>query len=869
MRTHELRESFLSFFESKGHRRDRSSPLIPHNDPTLLFANAGMNQFKDLFTGKESRSYLRATTCQKCVRAGGKHNDLEQVGFTRRHHTFFEMLGNFSFGDYFKADAIEFAWEYLTKTLGLSKKDLWISVFEKDDEAETLWMKIAGLSKDRIVRMGEKDNFWAMGETGPCGPCSEIYVDRGERYGKDETIFSGGERFLEIWNLVFMQYERLADGTMTPLPKPSVDTGMGLERLASVVQNVESNYLGDGMFRILKGFGEITRTPYGQSDDKDIALRVLTDHIRSVSFLMADGVQPSNEGRGYVLRRILRRAIRYGKKLGCERPFFHEGVHILESEMGAAYPELVQNSSAIRKMIHLEEEKFFETLDHGLKLLESKTTSMKVGDVLSGPVAFQLYDTFGFPVDLTEILLKEQGFGLDHRGFEQELEKQRERSRQSWKGSGEETVSEVYQALVKDGLTSHFVGYESLRESTRVSGVLVGGKNVQGAEEGQRAEIILEKTPFYPEGGGQVGDQGVIHGKGFRFHVMETKKHAGLIVHKGVVVEGRMHFGDGVDARVDEDLRLKTRINHTITHVLHATLQEVLGDHIKQAGSLVNAEYLRFDFTHPQALTQSEIDRIETTVNERIRSNASVSTAQQSLEAAIAGGAKAFFDEKYGDEVRVISVGAFSKELCGGTHAQMLGEAGLFKITAESGVSSGVRRIVAATGSRAYEFVRQEEEVLYQLEALLKSPAKDLVLRVEKLLKERAELQKRVSQPSVAVADEATVLSVGDWRGFVKVVTTEDAKSLRALSDLYKQKIKEGFVVLGAVVESKVTILIAVTDETAGRFQTQKLVQSLNSAFEGRGGGKPTFAQIGGTRVEELTQDRLEALVRDHLKSLL
>lgn len=871
MSSNSIRESFLTFFESKGHRRERSSPLIPHNDPTLLFTNAGMNQFKDLFTGKEKRDYARATTCQKCVRAGGKHNDLEAVGFTRRHHTFFEMLGNFSFGDYFKAEAIEFAWEFLTKKMQLPKDRLWISVFEKDDEAEELWAKISGLPKSRIVRMGEKDNFWAMGDTGPCGPCSEIYIDRGEAYGKNETIFDGGERFLEIWNLVFMQFERFADGKMVNLPKPSVDTGMGLERLTSVIQGVDSNYLIDSMQNIVQAFSKQVGRPYGKSDEDDVALRVLTDHIRAVSFLIADGVQPSNEGRGYVLRRILRRAIRYGKKLGCNEPFFYKGVDFVDREMGEAYPEFRQNASAVKKMIQFEEEKFFETLENGLKLLDAKTQGMKKGGVLSGEVAFQLYDTYGFPLDLTEVILREKGMTLDQKGFDAHLEAQRTRSKASWKGSGETATSDLYKNLAAEGIKTNFVGYESLEAKTKILALVKGEKRSSSISGSDEAEIVIEVSPFYAESGGQVGDRGLLKSGTSEFEVTDCYKPvANIFVLKGQMKKGSFKEGDLIEAIVDKPTRLKTRINHTITHVLHATLQEVLGDHIKQAGSLVTPDSLRFDFSHFTGVKKEELHKIESIVNARIIENHSVKTEEQKLDDAIKAGAKAFFDDKYGDKVRVLSVGGFSKELCGGTHAERLGEAGLFKIISESSVASGVRRIVAVTGKAAYDYTVAQEQTLEAVADLLKAPEKEILSRVEKLLKEKNELQKKLNNASAAPKKEAADLikNIEGVSVIIEIANVESAKDLRPLSDQYKQKVKSGVVLVGAAIEGKSSLVISVTDNIAKDFQMPKMIERLSSLLDAKGGGKNNFAQLGGSSIENLTEPKLLEAVKSHLQSI-
>jgi alanyl-tRNA synthetase len=869
--TNEIRAAFLKYFESKGHTRERSSSLIPQNDPTLLFTNAGMNQFKDCFTGVEKRPYVRATTCQKCVRAGGKHNDLENVGFTKRHHTFFEMLGNFSFGDYFKEGAIKFAWEFLTVEMKLPKDKIWVSVFEQDDEAEELWLKISGLPKERIVRMGEKDNFWSMGDTGPCGPCSEIYIDRGEAFGKNETIFDGGERFLEIWNLVFMQFEKFADGSMKPLPKPSVDTGMGLERLASVIQNVESNYLIDSMQFILQGFAEIVGKPYGKNAEDDVALRVLTDHIRPVSFLMADGVQPSNEGRVYVLRRILRRAIRYGKKLGCNEPFFHKGVEILEKQMGKAYPELTQNLSAVSKMIFHEETKFFETLENGLKLIETKTKGLKKGATFPGAIAFQLYDTYGFPLDLTEVILNEKGLKLDTKGFDEELETQRTRSKANWKGSGEESVSSIYKELAAEGLKTEFHGYEKLETKSKILAILVDGKKVKKISSGQVAEIVLDKTPFYGEGGGQVGDQGVLKSKSAEFIVENTiKPSSQIFVHRGNLKTGTLEINSELEAKVDRTKRMQTRINHTITHILHAALQKVLGDHIKQAGSLVHPDYLRFDFSHFQQVQKSELKKIEAMVNARIRENTPVQVAEESLEKAIAGGAKAFFDEKYGEKVRVLTVGDFSKELCGGTHAERLGEAGLFKIVSETSVASGVRRIVGLTGEKAYHYILEEEQILESAAELLKAPEKEIPARIEKLLKEKSELQKKLQNQALAPKRDPgeLVTEIEGVKTIVEVVKAENVKDLRPLSDQYKQKLKSGVVVLGAAVEGRSTVIVSVTDDIVGEFQMPKIVERLSVLLNGKGGGKPNFAQVGGANVSQLSEQNLTQILVDHLQSI-
>jgi len=867
----ELRESFLKYFEDQSHKRVRSSLLVPQNDPSLLFTNAGMVQFKDYFTGKEAPAFKRAVTVQKCVRAGGKHNDLESVGFTKRHHTFFEMLGNFSFGDYFKAEAIEFAWTYLTKVTGFPKDKLWVSVFREDDEAAELWKKISGLPEERIVRMDEKDNFWAMGDTGPCGPCSEIYYDRGPEAGKNETIFDGGERYLEIWNNVFMQFERFADGKMIPLPKPSVDTGMGLERLASLIQEKPNNYEIDGMFSILSSFSEITKSPYGKSDPQDVALKVLTDHIRACSFLISDGVIPSNEGRGYVLRRILRRAIRYGKQLGMNSPFFHKGVKAVVTEMGGAYPELVQAEASVTKMIQIEEEKFFETLEGGLKLLESRVANLAKGGTLEGSVAFQLYDTFGFPLDLTEVILRERGLRLDAPGFQVALEEQRERSRASWKGSGQKTVEDIYRLVVSKLNTFIFTGYNSYVDQSKIIALISDGKLVDELTQGSDGEVILDRAPFYAESGGQVGDSGVIQLGEAVFDVADTKKPIGTFHSMlGRMTKGSLKVGSTIEAAVDLARRKRIRINHTMTHVMHATLQETLGAHIKQAGSLVNDQYLRFDFNHFQGLSTAEIQKIENICNQRIRENPSIQIKEEALEEALAGGAKAFFEDKYGDQVRVLRVGSFSTELCGGTHAESLAEAGLFKIVSEASVASGVRRIVAVTAQKALDLVLEEEATLQQLGEILKSPKKELLAKVEKLLKEKSELQKKMTERAQAPSKDfkSMLHEIENVAVFIEIVEVDQAKDLRPLVENYRNQIKKGVVIVGALIEEKATVIVAVTSDLAADFNTNFLILKLGEVLGGRGGGKPDFAQVGGPNLSAFNLESLKKLATEHIQSL-
>lgn len=904
----ELREMFLQFFESKKHSRVRSSPLLPQNDPTLLFANAGMNQFKDVFVGKEKSDFNRATSSQKCIRAGGKHNDLENVGFTKRHHTFFEMLGNFSFGDYFKDEAIAFAWEFLTEKVKLPKDKLWVSVFREDEEAADIWINKIGVSKERLVRMDEKDNFWEMGDTGPCGPCTEIHMDRGESFGKPgETIFDGGERFLEIWNLVFMQFDRAKDGILTPLPKPSVDTGMGLERLASIVQGVESNYHIDSMQKIVQSFAQILGVTYGKNLSEDQALHVLTDHIRACTFAITDGIQPSNEGRGYVLRRILRRAIRFGKKLGRGTPFFYQGVASVVEELGEAFPELKQNQSAVEKMIQFEEEKFFETLETGLKLLDEKTEGREKAGTLSGELAFKLYDTFGFPIDLTEIILQERGWRVDHAGFEKALEAQRQRSRASWKGSGGSAIEGVYKEIALRGVKTTFTGYDTLQDESRILALLKNGEEVKHLNPKEEGEVILEKTPFYAESGGQVGDLGVIQ-KGVEtlMKILDCQKPVdGLFVMRGRLTKGALHVGDLVTAQVDEKTRTKTMINHTTTHVLHATLREVLGDHIKQAGSLVGPDYLRFDFSHFTGVTKEERRTIETIVNKRIQANPQAKLSEQTLDEAMKGGAIAFFEEKYGDRVRVLTIGDFSKELCGGTHLSELGVAKKFKITQETSVASGVRRIVAVTAEAAEVVEREEQEAIKETakilgvppvgiysalrrlqgkpeeapanspeEALdlmsdaLNAPAKEIPQRVKQLQKKR---EQKKSGPSTSINKEAfekSLTTLENVSAVVDVVSVENPKELRPLSDQYKNHLKSGVILLGAAVDGKASVIVAVTDDIAKDFETKKFVGVLSEKLEGRGGGRDDFAQVGGTNESFLTKENLETVLSNHLKDL-
>src|SRR3990172_8712428 len=766
----EIRESFLKYFEGKGHTRVGSSSLIPKDDPTLLFTNAGMVQFKGSFLGMEDRGYKRAVTAQKCVRAGGKHNDLENVGVTARHHTFFEMLGNFSFfGDYFKEEAIAWAWEYLTAVIGLSKEKLWVTVFREDEEAFHVWKKI-GLSSERIVRMGEESNFWMMGDTGPCGPCSEIIYDQGEGTGCGLAacnIECDCDRYLEVWNIVFMQFDRDSTGKLTPLPKPNIDTGMGLERLAAVVQGKKSNYDTDIFGGIIGFIGKMSGKPYGNDEENDISMRVIADHSRAITFLIGDGALPSNEGRGYVLRRILRRAARHGKLLGLNKPFLHEVSQAVIKMMRDAYPDLVDKEPYITNLMLNEQQRFIETLDGGLKILADEVDILKREGkkIIPGEVVFKLHDTHGFPTDLTADIVRKDGFAIDTDGFNRAMEAQREKARESWKGSGEEAVAESYQLLSSRGIASAFTGYEGVTEGrSRVIAILKKGQPAEELTAGERAEIVVEKTPFYGEKGGQVGDRGVIEGEGgaFLFEVSDTKRPLeDIIAHVGLLKTGRLHVGDSALLKVDVENRRAIEANHSATHILQAAIKTVLGDHVKQSGSLVNAERLRFDFTHFSRIEEEDLRRIETLANDFIRGNFPVSTCVLPISEAVKTGATAVFDEKYGDVVRVVGMGEISKELCGGTHAARTGDIGLLKITHESSIAAGVRRIEAVTGREAFKYVSALEEEVKKTAGLLKAGAFEVAERVEKLLKHQRDLEKEIEalKGKLAAKDSSDLLS--------------------------------------------------------------------------------------------------------------
>ncbi len=868
----EIRKRFLDYFASKGHRVVSSSPLVPQNDPTLLFTNAGMVQFKDVFTGQEKRDYSRAATCQKCLRVSGKHNDLENVGRTARHHTFFEMLGNFSFGDYFKRDAIRFAWEFLTEHMGLDPDRLWITIYEEDDEAEQLWLAETPVPAERIVRCGEKDNFWAMGDTGPCGPCSEIHFDQGPGiYPCPDPDRCGPEcdcdRFLELWNLVFMQFERAPDGTMEPLPKPSIDTGMGLERVTAVVQKVRSNYETD-LFRPLIDFtAGLAGVAYGQGGESDVSLRVVADHIRATTFLIADGVLPSNEGRGYVLRRIMRRAMRHGRMLGFEEPFFHKVAAVVVDRMEESYPELSDKRDYISKVILHEEERFSRTLDRGLQILEEEVRRLRDAgkSVLPGSVVFRLYDTFGFPVDLTADILRDQGFTLDQEGFEAEMEAQREKARAAWKGSGEESVAEVYRELRQAGVASAFAGYERLEALSPVVALIKDGRRVPEAREGDAVEVVLAETPFYGESGGQVGDTGSVAGEGFHIRVDgATKPFPDLIVHHGVVTRGLVREGDEAEARVEAGARFATAQNHSATHLLHAALKRVLGDHVKQAGSLVAPDRLRFDFTHFAAMTRDEIREVETLVNGWVQQNLPVTVTEESFEEARSAGVTALFGEKYGDVVRVVRMGEISAELCGGTHASRTGDIGFFKVLSEGGVAAGVRRIEAATGERAVAHVFALEDRLEQVAELTKASPEEAPERVRRILERVRELEREVTSLRGQLTSGAArdVLSQAREVNGVKVLATrvpaQDPKAMREFADGLRDRMRSGVVVLGAEAEGKALLLVAVTKDLTSRIRAGDLVRALAGIVGGRGGGRPELAQAGGPDAGKL-DEALEA----------
>ncbi|MCH8302249.1 MAG: alanine--tRNA ligase [Proteobacteria bacterium] len=849
MTSNELRQAFLDFFHERGHEVVPSSPLVPGNDPTLLFTNSGMVQFKDVFLGEEQRSYKRAVTSQRCVRAGGKHNDLENVGYTTRHHTFFEMLGNFSFGDYFKEDAIKLAWEFLTKTLGLPPERLWVTVFEDDDDAADIWLKTIKVDPDRFARMGSKDNFWAMGDTGPCGPCSEIFYDHGPDVagGPPGSKDEDGDRYVEIWNLVFMQFERAAGGEMTALPKPSVDTGMGLERVAAVMQGVHSNYEIDLFANLLKATAKIL----GVRNDGSSSLNVIVDHIRACAFLIVDGVLPGNEGRAYVLRRIIRRAIRHGKKLGVNKSFFYKLVGPLCEEMGGAYPELVKARARVEKVLEKEEQRFAETLDQGMEILESAIAKLK-GRELPGDIVFKLYDTYGFPVDLTADIARERDLSVDQAGFDQRMAAQRDRARAASKfGTGKE-------AAIKTDLTSEFSGYDGTSDTSEVTALYKDGNEVESLAEGDEGAVILKSTPFYAESGGQVGDTGVLAFDSGSFLVFDTQKSGKANVHVGKMQTGKLSKGDRISAEVDGERRHSIVLNHSATHLMHAALRSVLGDHVAQKGSLVAPDRLRFDFSHYEALTRDQLKEIEDIVNQQIRRNIAADTKLMKYDDAVASGAIALFGEKYDDEVRVLKLGEHSVELCGGTHVSSTGDIGVFKITSEGGVASGIRRIEAVTGDIAMQWIDAGQQALDQVASLLRSPRDQAAAKVEQLLRRNKELEKELAaaKQQLLTGGSLDIMDGVTEIGGIKVLATRmdgaDARTLRDAVDRFKDKLKSAVVVLGSVENGKVRLAAGVTKNNTDRIRAGDVIKPVAEQVGGKGGGRPDFAQAGGSNPDGL-----------------
>ncbi|MDQ7985972.1 alanine--tRNA ligase [Pseudomonas sp. G34] len=853
MKSAEIREAFLSFFEEKGHTRVASSSLIPNNDPTLLFTNAGMNQFKDCFLGLEKRAYTRAATSQKCVRAGGKHNDLENVGYTARHHTFFEMLGNFSFGDYFKRDAIHFAWEFLTgdKWLKLPKDKLWVTVYATDDEAYDIWNKEVGVPAERMIRIGDNkgapyasDNFWTMGDTGPCGPCTEIFFDHGEHIwgGPPGSPEEDGDRYIEIWNNVFMQFNRTADGVLHPLPAPSVDTGMGLERISAVLQHVNSNYEIDLFQSLLNASAQAI----GCANNGDASLKVVADHIRSCSFLIADGVTPSNEGRGYVLRRIIRRACRHGNKLGARGSFFHKIVAALASEMGEAFPELKQQQAHIERVLKTEEEQFAKTLEQGLKILEQDLAELS-GTVIPGEVIFKLYDTYGFPMDLTGDIARERELTLDEAGFEREMEAQRVRARSA------SSFGVDYNNLVKVDADTRFLGYGATVASGELLVLLRDGQSVDILNEGEEGVVVLDQTPFYAESGGQIGDCGFLEGPGVRFDVRDTTKVGGAWLHHGVVSKGSLSVGATINAEVDASVRTATGLNHSATHLLHAALRQVLGEHVQQKGSLVDSQRLRFDFSHFEAIKPEQIKELEEIVNREVRRNTPVQTEEMDIESAKAKGAMALFGEKYGDSVRVLTMGdGFSVELCGGIHANRTGDIGVFKIVSEGGVAAGVRRIEAVTGAAAFAYLNGAEEQLKEAASLVKGSRDNLLDKLSAVLDRNRQLEKELEQLKAKAASAAgsdlagSAVEVKGVKTLGARIDGLDGKGLLALVDQLKNKLGSAVILLGGVQDDKVVLVAGVTQDLTAKLKAGDLMKQAAAAVGGKGGGRPDMAQGGG-----------------------
>ncbi len=855
--TQELRQAFIRYFEQHGHQAVPSSALIPQADPTLLFTNAGMNQFKRVFLGEETRAYKRAVTVQKCLRAGGKHNDLENVGYTRRHHTFFEMLGNFSFGDYFKEDAIQFGWEFLTQTVGLAKDRMWVTIFRDDDDADQLWKKV-GVPASRIVRCGEKDNFWQMGDTGPCGPCSELHFDQGPSVPGDDRPNGEGDRVIEIWNLVFMQFNRNAAGTLHPLPKPSIDTGMGLERLAAVAQGVYSNYDSDVFTPLLSAVAARAGVRYGEKDQTDRSMRVVADHLRAITFLMADGILPSNEGRGYVLRRILRRAARHGRLLGIVEPFLHELTVAVVAQMGSVYSEVRSAAATIAEATRGEEERFIATLDQGLPILNEMIAKARSAGskVLTGPEVFKLYDTYGFPMDLMGEACREQGMTLDEAGFDQAIEEQRNRARKTG-GFEQETARPAIAELAARVGTTKFIGYDRLESDSLVQAILKGDRLVNEAAEGDEVEIVLDVTPFYAEGGGQVGDRGLLMGHDGQVEIKETTRPAPtVILHKGTVTKGRIREGEQLCMTVNATIRQDAQRNHTATHLLHAALRDMLGPHVKQYGSLVGPNRLRFDFAHFRPLTSRDIDEIETVVNNEVRKNERVATEVMSIQDAVAKGALAFFGDKYGEQVRVVTVESFSKELCGGTHCRQTGDIGLFRVVSETGVAAGVRRIEAQTGSGALAHMKQLETDIRELSSLLKVGQSELVAKTRKVMTQLKDKERELEEVKLKMAGgsaaEAMAKTIAGVQVHVQRTDGLDVNGMRALADQLRDKLKSGVVALGAANDGKVSLLVVVTKDLIARLKAGDLIKEMAAEVGGTGGGRPEMAQAGGKEPAKL-----------------
>ena len=874
MTGNDIRSRFLKYFAEQNHAIIGSSSLVPQDDPTLLFTNSGMVQFKRVFMGEEKRDYTRASTCQRCVRAGGKHNDLENVGHTARHHTFFEMLGNFSFGDYFKEDAIRMAWEFLTVNLGLDKEKLWVSVFEDDDEAFGLWEKIEDLPEGRIVRLGEADNFWAMGDTGPCGPCSEIHIDQGSGVGCGRPECAIGcdcDRYLELWNLVFMQFYRDETGRMTPLPKPSIDTGMGLERVAAVMQGKHNNYDSDLFSGLISKIAGLSAKNYGQDDRVDTALRVIADHSRATAFLVADGMLPSNEGRGYVLRRIMRRAVRFGRSLGLKKPFLAEITAEVAKTMANAYPHLTEAANLLAKVVTNEEERFRETLDNGLAMLNTEIRRLQKenSSTIPGEFIFKLYDTYGFPVDIVRDVALEQGFSIDEAGFARSMEEQRALSKKSWKGGSLAAMPPGVKKLVAEGHKTSFVGYKTHRANSVIKGLVDhAGEDADRAGQGERVSVFCPETPFYAEAGGQIGDQGEIVGPNGSARVLDTIIVAdGVILHETEVTQGSLALDEQVELKVMEGRRQRIACNHSATHILHAAMKSVLGGHIKQSGSLVTPERLRFDFTHFSPITPEQLEMIEKIANEEIRANTPLDTTMLEREEAIKTGAVALFGEKYGDTVRVVSIGNFSKELCGGTHVRATGEIGLLKITSETGIAAGIRRIEAVTGPEAVNIFQARERQLAKLANLLKVPADSLDAKIEKLINANKDLEKEVSRltAKLTLSDIDGIIKnarvVGETKVVVARVVLDSPKTLRELGDKIRDKLGRGIVVLGGEYQGKAALLAMVSKDLTDTYKAGNIIKEIAVLVGGKGGGRPDMAQAGGPNPDKL-DDALQAVFK-------